>query len=452
MLNKILKNSLLLIIALFGAGFLAVPMAYAGVVKPLTVEFQNTPLFNEVNFLPGDTVTRWIRVANNSGASQEIIIEAINVSDPNSFAPIFNLKIEESSTTIFDDTLANFFANSETILSSLADGSNTTYELKITFNPTANDDYQNKVLNNFDLLVGFHGQEISDSSTGGGTTNGGTGGSGGGGSLPPGLTIFNEANFNIQETSVIITWQTTYLSTSRVVYGTENEPHSFDLNISPNYGYAHSNVEDSNKVTYHQMELTGLTPDTVYYYRVISHASPDTISRNLSFKTQTPGQPPLPQDQELIDQQSVGNVVRGIVAGTDYNGEINSDSAQGLILGAQTDQSGQIKNDSGLPGPTALENTIKTVKDKLPEIVNKVTNKTNCGMYILVLVILNLIALTASWYRDKNGSNKLIKYSWLVALLLIITPAIIWYPACWLAIWLLVLLIISIIYLVTHKS
>ncbi len=444
MLNKILKTLLLLTISSLGVGFLAIPLVSA-TVKPLVVEFQSTPLFSEVNFLPNDAVMRWIKVTNNSGISQKIIIEAINVSDPNLFAPAFNLEIKEGTTVLFDNTLATFFAGGETFLSNLADGNNTTYDLKITFNPTNNNDYQGKTLNNFDLLVGFQGQEGGGIVTGG-TTGGSTGGGGGGGAgLPPGLTIFNEVDLNTQETKVIITWQTNYLSTSRVIYAPENESHDIDLTDIPNYGYAHSTIEDSNKVTYHQVELTGLTPGTLYYYRVISHASPDTISRSMTFKTTgeslvimsdeiPPQETPLTQTPSATLGEGQTSEETGVVAGVEYQEEIPGEASG----------SGKVLAEEIAPG----EGTNVVA----PSATSSQEGENNYRLYIWILLILNLIMSGILWIFGKNSTKKLVKNIWLIDLLLLIVPTIIWYPRWGLMIWLILLLVIAIIYLSTYRE
>jgi len=84
--------------------------------------------------------------------------------------------------------------------------------------------------------------------------------------------------------SLTITWTTDHSSTSRVVYDTI--PH-FELGEAPNYSYAFSTVETDNtpKVTSHTVTLSGLSPGTTYYYRSVSHGSPETVSTENSFTT-----------------------------------------------------------------------------------------------------------------------------------------------------------------------
>ncbi len=255
----------------------------------LWVNFEQDPLFSEANFLPNDTITRWVQVGNFSGQTQRIAIEAINVSDPNNFGDVLNLQIKEEGNVLFNSTLSQFFANGETYLSDLADGQTTQYDFLVTFLPEAGNDYQGVSLG-FDLIVGFQGTE-------GGESTGGGGGAGGGASLPSGLTIRSETvTAIVDETSVTITWLTSYESTSQVIYSAEGEPHTLDLS-KPYYGYAHAapDPEDSNKVTSHSVTITGLSPGTRYYYRCVSHASPPTISQEYTFTTK--GKKPKPEEK-----------------------------------------------------------------------------------------------------------------------------------------------------------
>ncbi|MFH1667694.1 MAG: fibronectin type III domain-containing protein, partial [Candidatus Komeilibacteria bacterium] len=132
-----------------------------------------------------------------------------------------------------------------------------------------------------------------------------------GGSSPIALTIYNEDSINITETGVTITWFTNHLATSRIVYSAENEPHDFDYNMAPNYGYANSTVDDLTMVTFHQIELTDLIPGTLYYYRVISHASPDTVGLEYSFTTSEAVEEELPEDEgtggDVLPDEPVDN-------------------------------------------------------------------------------------------------------------------------------------------------
>ncbi len=290
---KTFKTILIISILVIGTGFLVALPANAG-IDELIVEYSsdggNTwlslsvgSMFGEINFLPGNSVTRLIRVTNNSTQTQRIAVEAINQTNIGDLASQLDIIIKEGSNTIYNKTLKQFFDDKEIYLSSLNTGSQTQYDFDVNFKSSAGDDYQGKSAG-FNLIVGFEGTE-------GGLTlpqPGGSASSGGG--LPSGLTITNETLLDIQQISVTITWLTNYFSTSQVIYGTENENHTLNLNDNagspPKYGYAHTTLEYdvSPKVTFHSVTITDLTPNTKYYYRAVSHASL-AVSREYSFYT-----------------------------------------------------------------------------------------------------------------------------------------------------------------------
>ncbi len=285
-MNKLLKTILIISIALFGTIFLFVGSAQA--IEGLTIQFENgnnQPLFDEANFLPGESVSRQVEVINETGEIQEIATEAIIFPEfPNSnnvptddLSRVLEITISQGTTDLYGGstglkTLYNFYEVGETYLSNIGDGSTVQYDFTIYFPSEAGDDWQEKTTTYFDILVGAQGTE------GGGTTGGGTSGGGGGGYVR-GLTIFNEADINASTTSVTITWTTNYFSTSQVIYGAEGEQHTLDLSDAsstpPKYGYAHTSLEYdvSPKVTSHLVIITGLTPGETYYYRCVSHGS-----------------------------------------------------------------------------------------------------------------------------------------------------------------------------------
>jgi hypothetical protein len=237
--------------------------------------------------VPGEGITRWVKVTNNSGNSQRIAIETINENDPDNFGSQLDLVIKEGITTLYSNTLNNFFNAGETYLSDLNNGTTTQYDFTITFNSASGNPYQGRILG-FDLLVGFQGTE-------GGlppASPGGDGGGSSGGGLPPGLSILDESVrvTEIEETSVTIIWTTSYFSTSQVIYGTGTEAHTLDLSDNtgtpPKYGYSHTTPEYniSPKITAHSVTITGLNPATTYYFRAVSHASL-AISQQFSFTT-----------------------------------------------------------------------------------------------------------------------------------------------------------------------
>lgn len=115
---------------------------------------------------------------------------------------------------------------------------------------------------------------------------------GGGGALLP-LTIFsaNQELKIINNNAYVINWLTNYFSSSQIIYSSAGQLHALDLNdnvgVPPKYGYAETTPEldVDQKVTYHTVTLTNLLPQTVYYYRTVSRASPPAFSQEYSFTT-----------------------------------------------------------------------------------------------------------------------------------------------------------------------
>ncbi len=259
---------------------------------------ESFPIFEEENFLPGDTAASLVRVTNNSGQSQNIVTEAIkwpgfpqpNNVPTNDLSRVLEITIsQQDGSDVYggstgQKTLFNFYQDGEILLTEglAGNGGQVIYNFQISF-PKEEENQWQGATTTFDILIGFQGTE------GGGTGgNGGTGSGGGGTILPRGLTILEESvtTTEVNTTGVTIKWQTTYFSTSQVIYAKQGETYEFDLS-KPNYGYPHAAPvpEDKEKVTVHSVVIKGLDPDTEYHYRCVSHASPPSISREYKFTT-----------------------------------------------------------------------------------------------------------------------------------------------------------------------
>lgn len=151
--------------------------------------------------------------------------------------------------------------------------------------------------------------------------------------------------------SVMVTWTTDEPATSRVIYDTVS--HS-SLGSIPNYGYAHSTTEDSAKVTNHSVTVTGLTPGTTYYFRAVSHGSPETVSSQFSASTKSNSS----TKSSNSSGGSISNfsIVNGIgnnlatVFGVGINGGATTSAAANngnnqAVLGAQTNKDNNKKSD-----------------------------------------------------------------------------------------------------------
>lgn len=353
------KKILLTIFAgILTAGLLSANTTFAA-PPDLQVQFEQSPLFNEANFAPGNTVTRFIKITNNTNGNKPAQVEAINVSDADNLSAVINFKVTEASTTLFSGTLKDFFDKHEQPLDNIAGGTTAQYNFSATFQPTAGNQYQSKKVG-FDLLAGFQGQ-VQGGGNGNGNGGGGGGGGGssgnGGGSTPPGLSISENSVTHILKsaTSLNITWTTSYLSTSQVIYSAANEPHQFNIG-APNYGYAHATPEASTFVTDHSVTLTGLKPNTTYFYRVISHASPPSVSFEHSFTTPgelafvpasgTSATPQTTQGQPAVLGQAI------IKTGNNFNSP-----AKGKVLGESTSTTAQAPSAITTQPTSAAENS-----------------------------------------------------------------------------------------------
>jgi len=125
----------------------------------LIVDFYPDPLFKSINIAPGNSVSGFVKVTNTSGQTQKVVAEADNVIDSNNFSSYLNLIIKQDEKILFNDSLKNFFIAKEVFLSELENEFSVIYEFIITFDSLVSDNLQGKSLKNFDLLVGFLGQE-----------------------------------------------------------------------------------------------------------------------------------------------------------------------------------------------------------------------------------------------------------------------------------------------------
>jgi len=292
-MNKLFKGAIFVAVMISGV-FLFCANVFAQ-TEPLVVEFEKSPsLFNEANFLPGETITRWIKVTNNTSQIQRIGTKAINVNDPNHLGNVMYLEIKEGGTTRYLGKLSDFFNSDEIYLSDILSRATNTYYYSVTFDINAGDEYQGLGLG-FDFKIGFLGESISPEIPQGV----GGGGGGGGGASSGGLVISNEAIVSVGSNTVTITWNTNLNATTRVIYSPLSSNSVFDPSNWPNYGYDFSTTEDTNKVLHHSVTISGLMPSTTYVFRCVSHASPDTLSPEYSFTTLGFGEAPMESEQQL---------------------------------------------------------------------------------------------------------------------------------------------------------
>ena len=321
----------------------------------LDVQFTPNPLFNETNFLPNDVTEGTVVVKNNNttGDPKTILTEAINIFDNDNYGSLLHLKIVGSSGTLFDNTLANFLSTAgEVSLGSIGNGEEKTFTYTVSFINSSDNSYQGKTLG-FDVCVGFSGgtQHCGDTVIGGENDTGGGGNTGGGGSIPGSgggggggsiiLTISSEqAEAMLDGTTITITWNTNKLSTSQVVYGLlSGAPYTLDVvdpivPLGSFFGYPLGTAEDPTKVLHHSVLITGLELGQTYLYRVVSRASPPTVSPEHQFTVplllaQTPNDNFTAGNQPGISNGEEGDSSAGLGTSAGTSGE---DSGNGVVL------------------------------------------------------------------------------------------------------------------------
>lgn len=287
---------------MFG-GFVGTASAVAApTITPLQVQFNPEPLFNQANFMPTDMASGVVTVTNNSDAEQNVMTQAVNVSDVDNFSDLLLLVIKDSSNAVlFDGSLHQFFASGQGVsLGALPVGRSGVFTYTVSFINSDDNSYQGKTLG-FDVCVGFQGDSASNHcgnsvvTPGEEDTRDGSGpmtafGRKGGGTT---LMIVNEKasdelSFAQNDSvSATITWDTNLPSTSQVVYGPATSNYTFDINNLPNFGYPLSTIEDGSKVLHHLVSLTDLKPGQTYVYRVVSRASPPTVGYEHKFTVPT---------------------------------------------------------------------------------------------------------------------------------------------------------------------
>jgi len=270
-MKNIIKISILSIFAMFlFSGFTDKVFATSS-----TVEFQSTPLFGEASFAPGNTITKWIKLNNNTEIAHLGIVKALDVVNDGiegkKLGDVTNLKIKQGETIIYEGTFSDFFSKSKVDLPQVLPHNSATFDFVVTFDSNSNNEYQNSTMS-FSLEAGFEDDTTTDTVSVGSSGSYITVG-------PKTLLITNEDFTGIvgEIGTIIISWNTNIPATSQVIYGlSSGGPYNLDMS-AVNFGYPFSTPEqDLGKVTNHTVYIDNL-PAGDYVYRVVSRASPATV-------------------------------------------------------------------------------------------------------------------------------------------------------------------------------
>jgi len=174
---------------------------------------------------------------------------------------------------------------------------------------------------------------------------GGGGGGGGGGFIPePVLFITNVNATSITTNSLTLTWDTNLPSTSYVIYSADGEPRTLNMSDNagtpPLFGYAHSTTEidTTPKVLFHTVSVSGLTPLTTYYFRVISRGS---LATSIEYKVTMPAvagvQVAVGEVGGSTGGGTTGGTTGGAITGEETpSGEVTGGTTEGTTGGETT--------------------------------------------------------------------------------------------------------------------
>ncbi|MAZ41009.1 hypothetical protein CL654_02740 [bacterium] len=286
-----------------------------------------------------------------------------------------------------------------------------------------------------------------------------------GNQLDPELEISREETEEVETTEADVFWVTNKPSTSRVVYGTSSVP---VLGDAPNYGYPFSTALDPTKVINHEVTLTGLTPDTTYYWRAVSSASPEKVGTEQDFGT----------DEEDDGDEGGSNGGGGTTVTTSGGGgggtillgggqggtETGTPQGGGGFTPVQTIPSAPSQNNvvtqapQGVSGSQAPAQGGTTSEDAggEPELINEEPEEeTNtqvaavgflgltyeCGIWHTLLALIVLLAM-ALYFHKRHGKTR----EGVIAF--IVGAVIVWLLGSYNCTWLLVFLALVIIFLI----
>ena len=153
------KGFLVGVLVLFGVA-LGLNSALATDDLEVTVDgkpLNEVVLFHNSNFAPGESITRSIKIKNNSPLERGVgcrVENNENFSDPGGLAEVLDVTIEKKGTLLYGPKTFSEFKKGEVYLLSLQPGEEVDLDVTIRFRDTNNNKYQGKALT-FDFTIGF---------------------------------------------------------------------------------------------------------------------------------------------------------------------------------------------------------------------------------------------------------------------------------------------------------
>jgi hypothetical protein len=278
-MNKFLLKASISVIVFLGIGFFLPVFALAENNITITPD----PIFKAENIFPGYTENRTINIKNNTENDYNVINlsgQRVGELQDLDLAEMIDLEIKKGDDLIFVN-LAQFLSGDVLTLpqSGINKNGEKDFIFTIKLRKGTGNEYQGKFVF-FNFIFTFTGEKTDEI-------------------IVPAargraflledttLKIFGEEERMVTQEGATITWETNIPATSKVIYGKTSG--QFDYNAGPPaYGYEfYKDGDDSGeeKVISHRVTLTDLLSGTTYYYRVVSSASPPSISRQYSFTT-----------------------------------------------------------------------------------------------------------------------------------------------------------------------
>lgn len=169
-------KKLLLFIALFfifpslaSAADLEITCNSSGCTNPST-----SPIFSPSEiWFPGKSLTKSIRVVNNGGDPLTVTNKTANLSISQNLESVLDININRllDGSTLYADSLANFYSTSVIPLTTINANSSDEYLYTISMNSEAGNEFQG-TSTKFDLLINFSGgSPDNNSQTGGGSSS-----------------------------------------------------------------------------------------------------------------------------------------------------------------------------------------------------------------------------------------------------------------------------------------